>query len=114
VTNAPLETIDLVAACFRFAAEGEVGAGGSDGGVRVPLADIVMVKRAVRDARAMSSAWNALRAAGVVASVSPSLTFPTNKERVSRLVTSEDYDWDGMLSNITRKVVMSDCWGAMQ
>jgi hypothetical protein len=31
--------------------DGDVGAGGSDGGVRVPLAAIVMVKRAIRDAR---------------------------------------------------------------
>jgi hypothetical protein len=47
-------TIELVATCFRFAGEGDEGAGGSVGGVRVPLADMVMVKRAVRDARCAS------------------------------------------------------------
>lgn len=47
-------TLDLVATCFRFAGEGDEGAGGSVGGVRVPLADMVMVKRAMRDARCAS------------------------------------------------------------
>lgn len=37
-TNALFGTIELVATCFRFAADGDAGAGGSDGGVRVPLA----------------------------------------------------------------------------
>jgi hypothetical protein len=53
-----------------------VGAGGSDGGVRVPLAAMVMVKVAVRDARTMALAWNALRTAEVVVSASPSPTCP--------------------------------------
>lgn len=46
-TDAPLATIDLVAACLRFASDGDCGAGGSVGGVRVPLAAMVMVKREV-------------------------------------------------------------------
>lgn len=43
-TDAPLTTTELVAACFRFARDGDVGAGGREGGVRVPLAAMVMVK----------------------------------------------------------------------
>jgi hypothetical protein len=55
-SDAPLDTIELVATCFRFANEGEAGAGGSDGGVRVPLAAMVLLKRAARDAREMQLA----------------------------------------------------------
>lgn len=46
-SDAPLETIELVATCFRFAKEGDVAAGGNEGGVRVPLAVILELKGAV-------------------------------------------------------------------
>jgi hypothetical protein len=41
-TDAPLRTTELVGACFRFASEGDVGAGERGGRVRVPLAAMVM------------------------------------------------------------------------
>lgn len=53
--DAPLaaNATELVAMCLRFARDGDVGAGGSDGGVRVPLAAMVTMKRGFRDARTM-------------------------------------------------------------
>jgi len=55
-TDAPLATCASVSVRFRFASDGDAGAGGSDGGVRAPLAEaMVMGVRAVRDAGAMPS-----------------------------------------------------------
>jgi hypothetical protein len=74
--DAPLGTIAWVPGSLRFVADGEVGASGSDGGVRVPLAAAMMTSgccwRCARDV----VGWNALRAAGVVVSLSPSPAFP--------------------------------------
>lgn len=39
--DAPLRATECEAACFRFAMEGEAGAGGSAGGVRAPLVAMV-------------------------------------------------------------------------
>jgi hypothetical protein len=60
-TDAPLATIELVAACLRFARDGDVGACGRDGGVRVPLAAMVMVKREACDSRCARCRWRGTR-----------------------------------------------------
>lgn len=51
--DAPLDTIASVSERFRFASDGDAGAGGSEGGVRVPLAAAMVMMGAVRDAGAM-------------------------------------------------------------
>jgi hypothetical protein len=65
-TDAPLGTIGPVASCLRFANDGDAGAGGSDGGVRVPLA--AMVIAGMRCSRCASGVVgvDASRAAAVV------------------------------------------------
>jgi hypothetical protein len=75
--DAPLATIELVAACFRFAMDGDVGAGGRAGGVRVPLAAMVMV---IRDARDVVGVERAQAAEVVASSVSASPTFPAARK----------------------------------
>jgi hypothetical protein len=87
--NAPLATIELVAACFRFAMDGDVGAGGRAGGVRVPLAAMMMVQRAIRDARDVVGVERAQAAKVVASSLSASPTFPATREGLSGLQRRE-------------------------
>ena len=49
VVDAPLGRLASVSVRLRFAIEGDVGAGGSDGGVRAPLATAMVMAAAVRD-----------------------------------------------------------------
>ena len=51
--DAPLESTTAVSACLRLATDGDSGAVGSEGGVRVPLAAAMVMKGAIRDARAV-------------------------------------------------------------
>jgi hypothetical protein len=74
--DAPLGTIAWVSGSLRFAADGEVGASGSDGGVRVPLAAAMVTSGCCWRCASDVVGWNALRAAGVVVSLSPSPAFP--------------------------------------
>lgn len=53
-------------------AEGELGAGGSDGGVRVPLAAVMVTFGCCWRCAMDAVGWNALRAARVVLSLSAS------------------------------------------
>lgn len=55
-TGAPLDKVAFsVSARFRFASDGDMGAWGSDGGVRVPLVEAMVSDGAVGDAREMRS-----------------------------------------------------------
>jgi hypothetical protein len=109
-TDAPVETIELAAACFRFARDGDVGAGGSVGGVRAPLAAMVMVKGAVRDARAMRSA----ETRSVVASLCRAPTMPSCNKRKNRLATPSKQFQACRCLVPTRRVVVGECWGAVE
>jgi hypothetical protein len=80
-TDAPLETIELAAACFRFARDGDVGAGGSVGGVRTPLAAMVMVKGAV--SRCANDAVRKERAQLMLVCVVHRQCFPARRGRMS-------------------------------
>lgn len=85
--DAPLGTMARVPVSFRFATDGEAGAGGSDGGVRVPLAVAMVTTGAVGDARVMPLGVERASAAAVVVRLSPSPPFPfqqNQKERCCR------------------------------
>jgi hypothetical protein len=70
--DAPLAAMAWGSASLRFEAEGELGAGGSDGGVRVPLAAAMVTFAGCWRCASDAVGWNALRTARVVLSRSPS------------------------------------------
>lgn len=74
--GAPLGAFARGLASLRFAAEGDAGAGGSVGGVRVPLAAAMVLAGCCWRCASDGVGWNALRAAGGVVSRSSSLAFP--------------------------------------
>jgi hypothetical protein len=106
-TDAPLGTIGPVASCFRFTSDGDAGAGGSDGGVRVPLA--AMVIAGMRCSRCASDVVgvNASRAAAVVVSRSRATSGAESGSR-ALLVNARKYPQIrvvGVLGNC-------ECWRA--
>lgn len=64
--DAPLTAMAGRSASFRLAAAGELGAWGSDGGERVPLAAAMVTLGCCWRCASDGVGWNALRAAGVV------------------------------------------------